>query len=45
MTLAGSLGGALLLLAQPLPAALPGHAAAAAPAQARFAPPLGVPMT
>ena len=45
MTLMGSLGGALLLLAQPLPAALPGEVAAAAPAQFRFAPPVGVPMT
>lgn len=46
MMLAGSLGGALLLLAQPLPAAaMPGDAAAAAPAQVRFAPPVGVPMT
>ena len=45
MTLAGSLGSALLLLAQPLPAALPADATAAAPAQVRFAPPVGVPMT
>lgn len=45
MTLAGSLGGALLLLAQPQPAALPRDAVAAVPAQIRFAPPVGVPMT
>ena len=45
MTLAGSLGSALLLLAQPLPAALPADATVAAPAQVRFAPPVGVPMT
>jgi hypothetical protein len=50
MTFAGSLGGALLLLAaQPVPAAspavMPGDAPAAAPAQVRFAPPVGVPMT
>ncbi len=45
MTLTGSLGGALLLLAQPLPAALPGDAPAAASAHIRFAPPVGVPMT
>lgn len=45
MTLAGGLGGALLLLAQPLPGAVPGDNGAAVSAHVRFAPPVGVPMT
>lgn len=45
MILAGSLGGALLLLAaQPLPLAVPGDLPAAAAVYSRFAPPVGVPM-
>ncbi|AJA07575.1 hypothetical protein SKP52_03230 [Sphingopyxis fribergensis] len=43
---AGSLGGALLLLAaQPLPSSVPGEGLAAAAAHFQFAPPVGQPMT
>lgn len=46
MIFAGSLGGALLLLAaQPLPLAAPGDLPADAAAYSRFAPPVGLPMT